>query len=257
MTVGETIAFIGIAGLAAYVQTLTGFAFGLLVMGAVGLSALLPLPEAAVVVSVLTLANAGHMLTKGWRDVLWREFRLVILASFPCLALGYAILDHLAGTAIGYLSIILGMVILVSALQLLRTPETGGRRSKPRSFLFFGAISGLMGGLFSTSGPPLVYHFYRQPLDRGPIRETLVAIFGLNALFRLILVIANDAFPTRSYWPAFLALPLVFCGTHLARRVPPPISTRSLQIVVFVLLALSGLSLAVPAILQTAENLTS
>ena len=34
---------------------------------------------------------------------------------------------------------------------------------------------GLLGGLFSAGGPPLVYHFYRQPMAMEALRATLVA----------------------------------------------------------------------------------
>ena len=246
MDIAQTLSFLAIATVAAYVQTLTGFAFGLIVMGSVGLSGVMPLPDAAVVVSVLTLANASQMLVHGWRHVMRRELLLVTLGSLPALAVGYAVLDHLAGNGIALLRVLLGAVILVSAVQLVRPPPPERELSSRRSFLFFGSLSGLMGGLFSTSGPPLVHHFYRQPLDTATVRETLVTVFAVNALVRLLLVGANGSFPPSEDWPAFLALPLVVAGTRLARRLPPPLSPRGFRAVVFVLLALSGLALALP-----------
>ena len=61
----------GVVVLASACQNLTGFAFGLITMGGVGLTGLLSLPDAAMLVSVLTLVNATQMLFKGWRDVDW------------------------------------------------------------------------------------------------------------------------------------------------------------------------------------------
>ena len=63
-----------LAGVAAYVQSLTGFAFGLLMMGGIGMMGLVPLPDAAVIVGILTLVNATQVLSRGWRDVAWRDF---------------------------------------------------------------------------------------------------------------------------------------------------------------------------------------
>lgn len=63
-----------LAFVAAYVQTLTGFAFGLLLMGSVAVSGLVPLPEAAIVISLLTLTNAGMVLARGWRDIAAKPF---------------------------------------------------------------------------------------------------------------------------------------------------------------------------------------
>jgi uncharacterized protein len=248
MTPAEIIDFVLMAGVAAYVQTLTGFAFGLLLMGGVGLTSVMPLRDAAVVTGVLTLVNAAIMMMRGWRDVLRAELVLVLCASLPALVAGYFVLDHLATNGLVYLRIILGAVIIVSALQLVVPPRKEEKEASRSSFVVFGAFSGIMSGLFSTSGPPLVYHFYRQPLPVAAIRETLVAIFSINALIRLFVVVADGAFPKPVYWPAFFAVITVSIGTHLARHMPLPLSPKALKLVVFLLLCASGASLALPAI---------
>src|SRR3954470_5881425 len=189
MSLAELIGFLVLTGAAAYAQTLTGFAFGLITMGGVGLTGLLSLQDAAMIVSVLTLVNATQMLMKGWRDVAWREFAFVMAASIPLLFVGYWLLEWLAGTRADLLRLILGCVIIVSSLQLARKPEPLAKHSSDGSFLFFGGIAGLMGGMFSTAGPPLVYHFYRQLMPLAVIRETLVFVFALNAVFRTGLVV--------------------------------------------------------------------
>lgn len=58
-----------LAGLAAYMQTLTGFAFDLITMGGIGLSGLMPLPDAAVLVGCMALVNAAQVLARGRRDI--------------------------------------------------------------------------------------------------------------------------------------------------------------------------------------------
>src|SRR5215213_5900867 len=250
MSVAELIGFLFLVGTAAYAQTLTGFAFGLITMGGVGLTGLLSLPDAAVIVSVLTFVNATQMLLKGWRDVAWREFRLVMLTSIPMLFVGYWLLEWLAGTRADLLRLILGLVIIVSSLQLARKPEPLATQSREGSFLFFGAIAGLMGGMFSTAGPPLVYHFYRQPIPLVKIRETLVAVFAMNALVRIGLVTASGTLPSGSTWSGLFAVPIVMGATHAARRWPPPFSPATMRCIVFVLLFLSGVSLGAPAIIH-------
>jgi uncharacterized membrane protein YfcA len=107
-----------------------------------------------------------------------------------------------------------------------------------------------MSGLFSTGGPPLVYHFYRQPLPAVRIRETLVAAFSVSQILRLLLVAASGNIPPPSTLAGAAAVPVVMAVTYTARRWPPPLSAATLKIVVFVLLFLSGLSLALPAALR-------
>ncbi|WP_114946060.1 sulfite exporter TauE/SafE family protein [Microvirga calopogonii] len=250
MSAAELIGFLMLTGFAAYAQTLTGFAFGLITMGGVGLTGLLALPDAAMIVSVLTLVNAIQMLVKGWRDVAWREFAFVMTASIPMLFVGYWLLEWLAGTQADALRLILGLVIIVSSLQLARKPEPLTRQSHGGSFLFFGAIAGLMGGMFSTAGPPLVYHFYRQPMPLMAVRETLVTVFALNAVFRIGLVVISGDLPTGSTLTGLLAVPAVMGATYAARLWPPPVSPTMMRRIVFFLLFLSGVSLGAPAVIH-------
>lgn len=243
--------FLAIAGVAAYVQTMTGFAFGLVMMGALALTRLMPLPDAAVMVGVLTLVNAGQMMLHGgWHHVVRRELCLILCASLPSVVAGFFLLEWLADTRADLLKLVLGLVIILSSLQLAVQRRALRRRSPGRSFIGFGIVSGLMGGLFSTSGPPLVYHLYRQPLPAAQIRETLVAAFGAAQVVRLSLVVGTGNVPPLSTFAGIAAVPVVMGMTYAARRWPLPLSARMQKAVVFVLLFLSGLSLALPSLLR-------
>ncbi|HEV2505820.1 MAG TPA: sulfite exporter TauE/SafE family protein [Mesorhizobium sp.] len=251
MDLGPLLVFVGFAAVAAYVQTLTGFAFGLVMMGAVALVGLLPLPDAAAMVGMLTLVNATQMLVQGgWREVAPRELRLILVASLPSLFVGYALLEWLADTRADLLKIGLGLVIMLSSLQLAVRPAGLEKRSSDASFVGFGVISGLMSGLFATGGPPLVYHLFRQPLSHVRIRETLVTAFGVAQAVRLVVVVASGNMPSMSPVALILAIPTVMLMTYAARRWPPSLSQQAMRRIVFVLLFLSGLSLALPAALH-------
>lgn len=247
MDLTSLIWLIAVAGAAAYVQTLTGFAFGLLTMGVIGLLGIIPLPDAAVIVSILTLFNAVQVLLKGWRDVAWPEFRLIIGPALLSVFLGYFLLEYLAGTNLDGLRLFLGVVVIAGATQLALKPQPLQNRSSSASFMVAGALGGFLGGMFSTAGPPLVYHLYRQPLPAAAIRETLVLVFAINALLRLGIVGVAGKFPQGGAWWALLAIPSVMGFTYVAKRWPPPLSPLALRRAAFFLLLLSGLSLAVPA----------
>lgn len=247
MSIATLAGFLLLAGAAAYVQTLTGFAFGLITMGGIGLSGLISLPDAAVLVSALTLTNAGQMLARGWRKVEWRLLALVLVGSLPCLLIGFALLNRLADDRADLLRLLLGLVVIASSLQLLSRTARRTTLSAPATFVAFGGLAGLMGGMFSTGGPPVVYHLHRQPLEPEPIRETLVALFAINAVIRIGLVEAADAWPPPSIWWGLAAIPVVSIATSAARRWPPPLSREVMRLLVVALLMLSGLALAAPA----------
>lgn len=238
---------LALAAIAAYVQTLTGFALGLIIMGGVGLTGVIGLPEAAVLVSCLTLVNAALVLARGWRDVAMREYVSVLVSSLVTLSIGYWLLGVMASASMDWLKLILGCVIIVSSIQLALKPVQFVTPSSIPSFAFYGAIAGLMGGLFSTSGPPLVYHLYRQPMRPVAIRETLVAIFATTASVRLGIVAHNADMPPAPFWWGLLSIPVVVGLTIIAKKWPPPVTQLTMRRVAFVLLLLSGVSLAAPA----------
>ena len=62
MSLAELVGFLVLTGAAAYAQTLTGFAFGLITMAGVGLTGLLSLADAAMIVSILSMVNSMQML---------------------------------------------------------------------------------------------------------------------------------------------------------------------------------------------------
>jgi len=235
---------------AAYIQTITGFAFGLLMMGGIGMLALLPLPDAAVLVSMLTFVNAAQVFLRGWQNIAWREFRLAISPGLILLALGYFTLEQLSRTNLDDVRFLLGMVIVAASIQLILEPHPLPRRSSAASFVIAGGVGGFLGGMFSTSGPPLIYHFYRQPLAQVAIRDTLVLIFGVNAVIRLALVGSTGTFPSDTIWWALIAAPVVTAATFAAKRWPPPLQQATVRRVAFSLLLLSGIALALPPILK-------
>src|SRR5690606_37601150 len=135
MSLEALAAFLLIAGVAAYVQTVTGFAFGLVMMGLIALAGLLPLPDAATMVGLLTLVNATQMMLHGGRQHVARhELRLVLTASLPTLVGGYFLLEWLADTRADALKVLLGAIIMASSLQLAAQRKALAQPSPDASF---------------------------------------------------------------------------------------------------------------------------
>lgn len=247
MSVLQFLSFLGLAVAAAYLQALTGFAFALVLMGGVAIFDLMPLEQAAVVVGLLTLANAIQMLWKGQGVVIWRLFGVILAGTLLLLPVGYFLLRHLSANHTAGLSVALGIAIMICSLPLAKPIEMMARIAPLTTTFVFGALSGLMTGLFSAGGPPLVYHLYRQPLARVAVAETLIGIFGATQLVRLTLVGTGGGFRPDFFVIAALTLPAVMATTHLTRRLPPPLGPNAMRKLVAVLLFLSGLALMVPS----------
>lgn len=232
-----------VMAIASYIQAIAGFAFGVLVMGGISAFHLMSVAEGAIVVSLLAMVNTATALSKGFANIRWREAGISLLFSMPFLIIGLYLLDLLSGSHIEILRIGLSIAILVSGLMLLKPPPHDAEVSGLPSFAGFGVLAGLMGGLFSISGPPMVYQFYRQPMSIRVIRDSLLALYFSGAAARTVLVAFDTGIETRLLFLSAGALPVVILFTKLGQNFAPDLSIVAMRRIVFGLIALTALIL--------------
>lgn len=237
-----------LAAVASFCQNLTGFAFALIFVGAAGALHFMPIADAANVASVLSLINGVVYLRSHSAPPRWDLLRPLLISGLPGVVVGLVLLYWLSGNALNGLRVLLGASIIVCAVLLLA-------RSRPRVALSpapvlwgVGLLSGVLGGLFSTAGPPVVYLLYRQPLPVGVVRQCLVAMFVACSSVRLAVVAAAGGVGWRILGACAIALPVVTAVTWLQVRHPPQWPVAVVRGVVCGLLLLAGASLLASAV---------
>jgi hypothetical protein len=229
-------------------QSITGFALALILLGLTSLFELAPLPDVANVATVLSLASAAIAL-RGRRKSLDRDvWRATVTGSVVGYAIGVALLAWLNSNVVVVLRLLLGIVVIACAVIVLVRAEPLAQRSSRLSFRGFGVMSGVLGGLFSASGPPLVYQFYRQPMDIDAVRDTLVAALAAGSLIRLAMVVPAGQFSTRSLLLCVLSAPVAIVLTWWLRRHPPQWPRAVVLKIVCALLMVTGVGLIGPAV---------
>lgn len=233
--------------LASYVQILTGFAFGLIFLALVGVFDLIPMGVAANTVTLITLSQTLIYFREYPLNDDWHVIKPAIWPSLAGVVIGLALLFWLSDSALYLLKIVLGFSVIGSAGLLVMKFEPKSKIDPPRSFALTGLLAGLMGGLFSTAGPPLVYKLYRQPLSLPVIRQALLVMFGLSQLVRLVIVLITGQLTLAAAVYALLALPLLFGVTRGNRRYPLKLSPTAVSRIAAVLLLMAGVSLIATA----------
>jgi len=246
MTWIDHLLFLCCVALATYAQTMTGFAFGLVLLGLTGLLSLAPLHEMSNVVNMLTLVNAVVALRGTGAQLDWSLLRTPMIASLVGVAFGVFALEWMSGNTVLLLRGLLGLTILACAILLITSTRPLAQVSSRNSFIRYGLISGVLGGLFSSAGPPMVYHLYRQPLPLPLIRNSLLILFAANALVRLSLVTVQGSLKVSSLWLGLEALPVVVILTWLVRHYASADSVKTVKRMVFVLLLIAGFGLLIP-----------
>ncbi|HYE40694.1 MAG TPA: TSUP family transporter [Ramlibacter sp.] len=248
MTGWEVAAFVACVMVAAAAQSITGFALVLILLGLSGLFELAPLADVANVGTVLSLATAAIAL-RGSRHSLDREvLRTTVVGSIAGVAVGVALLAWLSANLVMVLRLLLGVVVIGCAVVVLVRTRPLAQRSSNASFRGYGFLSGVLGGLFSAAGPPLVYQLYRQPLALDTVRDTLVATLAAGSVLRLVMVAGSGQFGWQSLWLSALAVPVAMGVTWWMRRHPPAWDRGVVLKIVCALLVVTGVGLIGPAL---------
>ena len=245
------IAFLVIVAVGSYIQTVTGFGLGLIVMGTVTLAGLAPIEFSSIVVSILALTNSVLALFKQHHSIHRSSWGLMVAGLLPGVLLGVFLLEHFSTHATNVLRMILGVFIITSGLILMYKPHPKTKLDSRPRFFVFGVIGGVFGGLFSTAGPPIVYQAYRQPLSIAVIRTTLLAIFIVANFLRIVFTGINGDID----WPVIhltlYCLPVVAILTLFGRKFRPPLSDLAMRRMAFGLLIVLGTMLLLPRHLIT------
>ncbi|MCC5857802.1 MAG: sulfite exporter TauE/SafE family protein [Ectothiorhodospiraceae bacterium] len=232
--------FLAGAAIGSYFQTLTGFALGIFIMAFAIPLEVATVPETAVALNVMTICNASTALRTMWRAVDVPSAIQSIAGIIPSLLAGVALLALLHAHHTESLRVLVGILIILGGIWLLLRPRPRSIRQKPYSFVVAGVIAGFFGGLVGIAGPPMVYHFYRQPDSIRVIRATLLTIFFALAVIRLLFVGLVSPDDLRGMQQGLFAIPGVALGTWLCVRYPPRISGSALRFITFVTLVILG-----------------
>ena len=250
----NTILFLAVVVLGALVQTVTGFAMGLIIMAGVALFNITDIAFAAAVVSFISLTNAGVALRYGHRHVDWLFVRRILLGMIPAMALGIALLTYLSEHYYALLKLLLGFVIILAGTSLMLAPTPFGSRSSSLMFTVFGAFGGLLAGLYSASGAPLAYFAYRQPLSINTIRFSLLAVFGVSTAIRAAMIGVSGQLNMAIMQTSALAIPLVIVVTLAASRYVQLVPDHLVRRLVFVVLIIAGTFLITVSLLPESKN---
>jgi hypothetical protein len=248
MTGWQVAGFLLCVVIATCAQSITGFALALILLGLTGLFELAPLADVANVATVVSLFAAAISLRGTRKSLDVPILRSTVVGSLFGVAVGVGLLYWLSANVVMALRLLLGLVVIGCAVVVLVRTEPLAMRSSDASFGGYGFLSGVLGGLFSASGPPLVYHYYRQPLSLDAVRDTLVASLAAGGLIRLVMVVASGQFSLRSLWLCATAVPLAMAITWWMKRRPPPWDRAVVLKIVCVLLVVTGIGLVGPAL---------
>ncbi len=172
------------------------------------------------------------------------EKRLVLLVS----------LGSIAGVTLGttifvsYSSVLLKKIFGASLILFLLTTFRKAEHGKPMKMdkgvgVVAGIISGLVGALFGTAGPPVVLYFNRKIGKKEVLRSSLLYFFLLTTLWRIANYTIAGAMNTDSLTLGLSLIPPAAAGITLGSRTHFAINESLFRKTLTIILLASGISL--------------
>ncbi|TDF82639.1 TSUP family transporter [Pseudomonas sp. H9] len=235
-----------------YLQALTGFALGIIVLAIAVLTHAASISIVATTITIVAVPGIAIALARHWRHIDRASFIQTLVGLIPGTLLGLALLAKMSKEHTALLQLSLGGLIVAGGIALFIKPQPLASRSGPISFALMGLLGGLMGGMFSIPGPPLIYHYYRQPVSLQTIRTSLLALSGAMALIRLLMQGLQGELNQDVLSLGTLSIPVAILASWLYVRFPPRLSDLNLRRGAFALFVAMGGFISLTALVPDA-----
>ena len=247
MEIADWSIFLTAVVISSYVQAVTGFGMGMLMIAIVGACHIVTLPVLAAVVSLVSGINVWFSLKGNLHFVEKRLLFWLVLGQLPAVGIGVWLSTKLDRDAVWLLELLLGIFISFSSCAMMLRSKVGYSVSGNLFTSGAGFAGGIIGGLFAASGPIISLFVYRQPIAMAAIRATLLSFFAVATLSRTGVVAYQGGLTLVVWHMALAGFPLTVFGVWLGRVLPPRLSEDRLKRFVFVTLFFVGLYIILTA----------
>ena len=235
--------------LAAIVTGFSGFGFAL-----ISVPLLLLVLDLQFAVPAVLLASFFSVLVLSANKLrFFKEKTIFTVAAAMAVGtvFGTYVLKHAGTGAMGWLDTatlrkILGVIVILFALHIfLRVRQHQVPRFRGPIGFVAGIISGVLGGLFGTSGPPLVVYVHHFAEDKTAFRAQLLILFVLHDIFRMYLYIDNALIDRSVITFDLMLLPLLVIGLIIGSKMHFQVNETTFNRAISLMLGVSGILLLV------------
>lgn len=221
--------------IASYIQSVTGFGFGIFAM--VFFPYALAYTEANLLSSILSASISVFVVARMLRDVDWKN---MVFPLIGCMVSTVFAVNFIKSQDNDTLTLLLGIALVVLSVYFFFFSEKMKIKATWYAGLIAGLFSGIMGGMFAMSGPPVVIYFVQSESSSKKYLATISAYFVLSGAFSIGIKIASG-FGTLNtlLWLAicFVAMAL---GTFIGRLTRNKARPLAIRRAVYAVMALSG-----------------
>lgn len=221
---------------ASAIQAASGFGFGIFVM--MIFPYFFPTATAAAVSTLLSILSCSYITVKLRRHI---RFRHIVLPLISYFFISYLCITFSAASSPMILKRLLAAALIILSVYFIFFNGRIKLRPTPAAGLAAGAVSGLLGGLFSISGPPMVLYLLSISQDRDAYLANIQAFFLITNLYTTLVRTTQGLIHTETLgWWALLA-PAMLGGLALGQMLFRRLDAAKLQRLIYAVMAVSGI----------------
>jgi len=236
----ETVFLGGVSMLSSFLQSLTGFGFGIVMMAVMPL--FLPYQSALAISTTLSMTLNVVILARCWRDVDLKQLTLPIIFCLCGSTFGTFLM---ASKPSPVYKQALGVFLILLAIWLYFFSDRVRIKPTALNAGLAGIVSGACGGLFSVNGPPMVLYFISVIKDKKTYMATIQCYFMINNMYLLAIRYFNHLIPDGIMTSILWGLGGLVIGSFIGTRLFKKLESDSLKKVVYAFMALSGAWIAI------------
>lgn len=203
------------------VMTNSTFGFGFNIVSMSLLTLYFELPLIAPLIPLLALSTNLWIVVRSYKEIRYKSIGVLILAATVAVPIGIwistysaqdPIYNRMVRTTIG--TLLIGIALF--NLLVSKVPHFKNNKAAP----FFGFLSGLMGGSFNVTGPPIVIYGLFRRWDPQVFRATLQGYFVyVNSLIIAGHVYAGNLSNPKIGYFYLAAVPVILIGTPIGKHI--------------------------------------
>jgi uncharacterized membrane protein YfcA len=223
------------------VRGMSGFGAGMI--GIPMLAFLMPVHSAVAMFGLLVLSLFIFLSIRDWREVVRREFALLIVPTLLGVVAGVLLFRNLDNRLLLQL---LGGFLIAYSLYMLAVQYVGlpSMTCSERWAIPVGFVGAFIDTIFGGGGGTLVViYLHMRGVGRAPFRATVAALWLFEMIARIAGYGAAGYYTVDILLLVALLLPAMFAGSWIGERLGNRISQETFSKLMAVLLMLTGASL--------------
>lgn len=221
---------------ASLIQSVTGFGFGIFVMlffphfiGRYG--------EATALSGLLSLCLSAIVALTHYKHINFKNLFFPILGSSVTSFLAVQFMTQQSDST---LILLLGIFLVILSVYFMFFSDKIKIKPTWYSGLIAGCISGVLSGLFSTGGPPMVIYYMQTEKDVKGYLATIQTFFMLAGMLNTVYKSAAGMVTPNVLIFFAVGLVSVISGTFLGKRIFNKLNAKLLKKCIYGMMAISG-----------------